>query len=619
MQVYLVQPPYMGIQYDVQPPLGLLLLAAILEQEGHEAHVVDLNLFVKSGEFKPDRSARTQFMRRLPRRSKQIDLLGLTTWSYNFGITMELVEEFRRKHPQVPVVLGGPHVTFVDEQVLERFASVDYVLRDEGDRTFPQLLRALSHPNPPEKLALIPGLTWRKGGEVVRNPSGGVVEDLDALPFPAYHLVEPRDYLVLNTVLPIEAGRGCPYNCNFCSTTNMFQRKYRVKSAPRLVDEIEWAIQATGSNRFELLHDNLVAKKAYVLELCEEIRRRNVDVDWSCTSRTDNLTEELAEAMFLAGCSSIFFGIESLSAERQAWTGKKLKPAKVREAIELTARQHITPSTGIIIGFPDESDEELNETVLTAARWRAHPKIRGDVSTASLRYYPGADLFQHKDELRYDALASADVSPVPGQVLPEEWRDQVELFPLDSIHTDPEETRRTLVRRNALRVLYGVCPLTFYAILRRGGLTPREVLDGIEKHGELDPAETDRVKRNNSVLLAFAELVEDAPAEVRELLSCELPFWRSEPIVDALESLEHVVIPKYFEQQSLIDYACGDREEPPERTETLSILAVRRGPDSVVWFTEQPEELWQQFQAQFVADPVGTARWLDSLSNQRGT
>ncbi|MEZ6187379.1 MAG: radical SAM protein [Planctomycetota bacterium] len=614
MQVYLVQPPYLGIASDVQPPLGLLLLGAILEAEGHEPHVVDLNLFVKAGDFDPQRSFRTQFLRRLPRRSKEIDLIGITTWSYNFGITMEFVEEVKRKHPQVPIVLGGPHVTFVDTQVLEQFPSVDYVLRDEGDRTFPQLLRALEYADPPQKLALIPGLTWRRGGEVVRNPSGGVIEDLDALPLPAYHLVEPRDYLACNPVIPLEAGRGCPYNCNFCSTTNMFQRKYRVKSAPRLVDEIAWGIEHLGTNRFELLHDNLVAKKSYVLELCQEIRERNLDVEWSCTSRTDNLTEELAEAMFLAGCTSIFFGIESLSVERQAWTGKKLKPAKIHEAVEVTARQHIKPSTGIIIGFPEETDEELNETLLAAARWRAHPAIRGDVSTASLRFYPGADLFKHKDELRYDERASADVDPIPGHTLREAWRSEVELFPLDSIHTSPEETRRTLVRRNVLRVLFGVCSRTFYALLLHGEHTPREVLDAIQEHGGEALLDPDRITRNNATLLALGELIEDADPELRELFSCEVPFWRSEPVVAQLDHIEHVVVPKYFEHASLLAWAAGERAERPERLDTHSILAVRHGPESVVWFTEDPEALWEQFQTQFASDPLGTARWLDSLT-----
>ena len=96
-------------------------------------------------------------------------------------------------------------------------------------------------------------VSWRRSGEIVRNPSGSVVEDLDALPNPAYHLIDVEAYLSCQPTLIIEAGRGCPFNCNFCSTTNMFQRKYRVKSAPRLVDEVEWMMEVSGGRRFELL------------------------------------------------------------------------------------------------------------------------------------------------------------------------------------------------------------------------------------------------------------------------------------------------------------------------------------------------------------------------------
>ena len=206
LQVHLVQPPINGP--EVQPPLGILCLAPLLEADGHQVRIADLNLRVKQGKVDPTKSLRGQLIKALPKSPKQVDLIGITTWSYNFDVTMEFVEEVRKKHPQATIVLGGPHTTFVDRQALEAFGAIDFVVRDEGDLSFPRLVRAVGAGRDPDELATIPGLTWRRGGELVRNPSGGVVEDLDGLPYPAFHLVDPRDYTALNPVLVVEAGRG---------------------------------------------------------------------------------------------------------------------------------------------------------------------------------------------------------------------------------------------------------------------------------------------------------------------------------------------------------------------------------------------------------------------------
>ncbi|HBP22466.1 MAG TPA: hypothetical protein DEA08_32390 [Planctomycetes bacterium] len=613
-QVYLVMPPIGGGPTDVSPPLGLLLLAAILEREGCTPHLVDLNLAAKLGQLDAKRSLRNQFVQALPKRTSQIDLIGVTTWSYNFDLTMEFVEAIKRKHPSVPIVLGGPHVTFVDQEVLSRFEAVDYVMRDECDLSFPALIKGLRQGAQPAELETIPGLSWRREGEVVRNAGGGVVEDLDALPYPALHLVEVGDYLKQSPVLQVEAGRGCPYNCNFCSTTNMFSRRYRVKSPARLVDEIEWTMEQTGSNRFELAHDNLVANKNYVLSLCREIRERNLDVDWSCTSRPDNLTEDVAQEMFLAGCSEIFFGVETLSAERQQWTGKKLKPPAVHEAMELTRRQHIQPTLGIIVGFPEESQEEFDATVGAATRWTVD--LRASVSTAVLRYYPGADLFQNADELRYDPVAARDASGLRGYEIRPEWRELTRLFPLQAIHTGPEETARNVIRRDLLRVIFKLAPQTLRAAFDALGRSPREVLD------ELAPDPTsfgylhtrDPILRNNEILRALAAWVGATGSEpLHELLRCELPFYESEPIVEHMTRLEHVILPKRYDQESLLAWARGEVGEPEELGEPSSILAIRAGPEAVVWFTPKPEEMLAVFHESFAQDRAGTIAYVNSL------
>ena len=615
MNVFLVQPPIGGSKTDLTPPLGLLQLGATLERAGHTVQIVDLNLLSKSGQIDPNKSLRTQFVKTLPKRSSQIDVLGITCWSYNFGVTMEFVDAVRKKHPKVPIVVGGPHLTFVDREALEAFPAIDYALRDEGDLTFPQLVDALGRGADPRDLRTIAGLTWRDGQALVRNPSGAVVEDLDALPFPAYHLIDTQAYLALQDSLIVEAGRGCPFNCNFCSTTHMFQRKYRVKSPARLIDEVAYVIEQTGCNRFEFLHDNLVANRKHVVALCDEIRARNLDVVWSCTSRTDTLTEDVAQAMFLAGCDSIFFGIESLDAQRQAWTGKKLVPEKIEQAIAMTARQHVRPNTGIIVGFPDETPDELNATLRAAVRWTTDPQIQADVSTAALRLYPGADLYALADQLHYDALASADVSALPGLELRPEWRKHPKLFPLDAIHTPSDQTKRTLIRRNVVRTLLKVCPHTFRATDTVLGLTPSTFLERVEQARDFACLEAPRqLEIWNEVLGALWDVVATFENPyVTELFAAEVPFYDQTPVVDALDHLQHVIRPKRFEQQALLRHAWGEGPPPPEVEQETFLLAIRGGTENVVWFTPTPQDVLATFQRHYATDPRGTLEFIRQL------
>ena len=613
-RVALVQPPIGGNEGDVTPPLGLLILGALLEREGREVRLCDLNLLAKSGGVDPARgSIRTQLGKAIPR---DVDLLGFSCWSYNFDLAMEAVEEAKKRSPATPIVLGGPHPTFVDREILSTFPAVDYVLRDEGDWTFSRLLRALERGAHPDDLAAIPGLTWRRatpggGSEVVRNPSGPVVEDLDALPYPAYHLIDPAAYLRQNPVLMLEAGRGCPYNCNFCSTTNMFQRKYRVKSPARLVDEIEWTIARAGTNRFELLHDNLVASRDHVLAVCEEIRRRNLDVEWSCTSRPDNMTEELAEAMFLAGCVQVFFGVETLDPERQKWTGKKLKPPRIEAAVSAVGRHHMSPTAGIIVGFPAERDEELNATVEAAFRWTTEPEVRAVISTAVLRYYPGADLFAHKDELRWDALAAADSCGIPGYKIRDKWRGLTALFPLQAIHTAPAETRRNLFRTHCLRTLLKAAPLTTRAVFQSGALTPRALLDALEAGREyrflrFESRSSDLMW--NEVLLALGQVLRGlGRPELDELLLWEVPFWETRAVSPPLDELEHAVHARRFDLASLQAWALG-REATPRAARGQYTVAIRAGRETFVCVSERPGQVLEAFQARLRALAAGGAR-----------
>jgi hypothetical protein len=239
-----------------------------------------------------------------------------------------------------------------------------------------------------------------------------------------------------------------------------------------------------------------------------------------------------------------------------------------------------------------------------------------EVSTAALRWYPGADLFAGSSQLRYDDLASVDVNPVPGYRLREAWRDRVTtLFPLDAIHTPPAETERNLLRRNIVRTLLKACPHTLRACVSALAIPPLALLDRMSAGRRFRSLEApERRLLWNEVLRALGAVVEETRSEeLAELFSTEVPFWRTQAIAPPLDRLERTCVPKRFDQEALLAWARGANALPLPRVEGQSLLAIRCGFESVVWFTPDPERVWQMFHTSFQRDPQGTIEFVNGL------
>lgn len=339
--------------FDLQPHLGLISLIAVAESAGHEGVLYDPKLALSRGELPLDGSLYKEIATALL--SQSPDVVGLTTLGCNFICTLKVAAYLKTMSPDLPILLGGPHATILDRQIMERFPQFDVVVRNEAEDILLPLLDAL----PQRRFANIAGITFRSGNEVVANPGSPLIADLDALPTAAYHSY-PIEELNL-PVLRVEAGRGCPFNCTFCSTASFFGRKYRLKSAAHLCAELDFLNSQYGISHFSLTHDLFTVSKAKVREFCDAVEGKGYT--WTCSARMDCVDAELLQQMYTAGCRSIYYGVETGSRRMQKIVEKRLNLDLFTPTLDATRRVGMAAIASFITGYPEEEQSDQDDTL----------------------------------------------------------------------------------------------------------------------------------------------------------------------------------------------------------------------------------------------------------------
>jgi radical SAM superfamily enzyme YgiQ (UPF0313 family) len=337
-------------------PVGILTLAAVLEQQGASPQVVDLNRLYYAWLRSP---GGLDFCGYAARRllAESADAIGFGTICSTYPLTIRIAGKIKHARPEIPVLLGGPQASVVDVATLRAFPFVDIVVRGEAEESLPRLLDAM--PNP-RLLAAIPGITYRRGTEIVRNPNAPVILDLDALPMPAFHLYPGIEAC---RRLPLELGRGCPFACKFCSTNDFFRRNFRLKSPETVINQMRTLRGLYGRDSFELIHDMFTVDRKRVVAFCEAVIASGERFGWNCSARTDCIDDELIALMARAGCQGIFFGIETGSQRLQTIIDKNLDLREAAARIRSTDRHGIHTTVSLITGFPEETRDDLHDTV----------------------------------------------------------------------------------------------------------------------------------------------------------------------------------------------------------------------------------------------------------------
>jgi radical SAM superfamily enzyme YgiQ (UPF0313 family) len=324
------------------PRLGGILLATIMRDKGFDA----ASLFMKT---------RDVLARRV-----ETDLVGISTITATAVGAYAIADAFRTRG--IPVVFGGPHVSFLPEEALTH---ADFCITGEGETGFPLLVEAL---NGKRRLDEVPGLVWREDGFIRRNPPAAPIEDLDSLPFPDFSLLTMSPGARLGTMgfgkttIPMQTSRGCPFDCTFCSVTGMFGRRYRYRSTENIIAEIA-RYDPKQSNIF-IYDDNFAANPRRTKELLREMIRLRLGFTWSTQVRSDIARDgELLDLMAEAGCATLFIGFESVDPVALKEMKKNQSVEEIRRAIREIRRRKIHVHGMFVFGFDADTVESTRATV----------------------------------------------------------------------------------------------------------------------------------------------------------------------------------------------------------------------------------------------------------------
>jgi anaerobic magnesium-protoporphyrin IX monomethyl ester cyclase len=348
MGVMLINPPYPIVE-SLTMPLGLLYLAARLEQAGYEADMEDLQLC---------RSPLTRLEEAIHRHPPAV--AGITSFSLNLSVASKILQKVKHLSPETVTVWGGPHVSFDDREILRRHPWVDVVVRGEGEET---LVEVAGRVRQGKSLGGVLGITWRgKGGNIQADPPRPFRKDLDRLPRPAWHLLKLSQYRAFGDGASLMTSRGCPHRCVFCVGRKMIGAKGRFRKPEAVVDEME-ALAQLGFRRLRIEDDLFTFRKERALQICREIDRRGLSIRWRAYSRVDTIDAELLEWMKRTGCERLLYGAESGSPEILKKIRKGITPEQTRRAVEMTREAGIGVLASFVLGLPGETPQTLRQTL----------------------------------------------------------------------------------------------------------------------------------------------------------------------------------------------------------------------------------------------------------------
>ena len=344
-------PPFVEEERGTYPPIGLLYIAAYLKEHGPknlELKVIDAIL----------ENMNYQKIKDVIRKENP-DVVATQALTFTLIDSLKIVKIAKQVNPKIVTVIGGRHCDIYPEETI-CFKSLDYIIRGEGEISFTQLIKNLDKEN---ELSRIPGLTFKTKRGIINN-APHLIENLDALPFPARDLTRYRKYrflLAKNSIFTtLITSRGCPYACTFCDEG---RKKFRALSASRIVDEIIECKKKLGIDTFFIFDSTFTINRQRVLDFCDQLIKRKVNIVFDIRSRIDLIDEKMLGKLKEAGCIRIQYGVESGNDKILKNINKLITVEQTKRVINKTKECGFEILCDFMIGLPGEREKEIMDTI----------------------------------------------------------------------------------------------------------------------------------------------------------------------------------------------------------------------------------------------------------------
>ena len=359
------------------PPLGIAYLGGYLREQNYE--VILLDAIVEGYEYLVPYNEKYNIMglpvELIKKRIKEIkpDVVGVSClFSNQITQSNNICKAVKEIDESIVTVIGGAHATFQIEQCMNNEPSIDYIVLGEGEASFTELLDCIGSNT---DINNIDGIVYRDKDKILINKKSEYIRDINTIPLPALDLLPMDKYFKINIThditagkrisMPVMTSRGCPGKCIFCSSFKYWGNNYRVRSAERVLDEIEYLYKTYKVEHIEFVDDSFTANKKRIRKIFKGFKDRDLNITWSTPNaiQVNTLDEELLKDMKNSGCESLTLAVESGNQEYLTnYIKKKVNLKKLKEMTCIMKKLHLNYNIFCIVGFPNETKEQILNT-----------------------------------------------------------------------------------------------------------------------------------------------------------------------------------------------------------------------------------------------------------------
>ena len=394
---------------SICPPLGLAYIAASLQQAGYEIRCVDAlgeaplqKIISKNNNFINFGLTNKQILQHLSYDDFDVLFVSLM-FSHDWPMSKSIIQIIKKIYPNVLLVCGGEHISACPEFSMKDCPEIDVCVLGEGEETSIDLLKTIEQK---KSFTNVKGIVFRSAEGIVRNPNRARINKLENISWPTWNLFPLENYLS-NSLgygvnpgrsMPMLISRGCPYQCTFCSSPQMWTTKWQARNVDLVIEEMQFYIDKYKAQNFDFYDLTTIVRKDWIVNFCQKIIKKNWNITWQMPAgtRSEALDDETLGLMFLSGQRHISYAPESGSVLTLQKIKKKIKIDRMKKSIRSARKKGMSIKLNMIVGFPHETHREIFQT-LSFVKDAAVMGV-DDVYLAAFAPYPGSELFDQLHE-----------------------------------------------------------------------------------------------------------------------------------------------------------------------------------------------------------------------------